>query len=141
MKLFDVTKIPLLHRAMDTYALRQKVIANNLANITTSGYRSKSVEFEQQLANAIRTPGATGSLTHDRHIPLGNDPGAGVQPSITDSSLTGSSGDPEFSNGVNDVDLEHEMAELAKNQIRFKFSSRLVAETFRGIQKSIRGTT
>lgn len=141
MKLFDGTKIPLLHRAMDAYALRQKVIANNLANITTSGYSAKSVEFEEQLASAMRTPGATGSVTHERHIPLGNNPGTGVEPTVTDSSLPGAAGDPESSNGVNNVDLENEMAELAKNQIRFKFSSRLVAETFRGIQKSIRGTT
>jgi flagellar basal body rod protein FlgB len=32
------------------------------------------------------------------------------------------------------------MAELAKNQIRFKFSSRLLGDAFKGMQKAIRGT-
>ncbi len=39
----------------------------------------------------------------------------------------------------NNVNIDNEMAELAKNQIRFKFSSKLLGETFRGLQKSIRG--
>ena len=34
---------------MDAYALRHKTIATNLANITTPGYRAKTVAFEDQL--------------------------------------------------------------------------------------------
>jgi flagellar basal body rod protein FlgB len=45
-----------------------------------------------------------------------------------------------IASGVNGVDIETEMAELAKNQIRFKYAAKLLGEQFRGIQKSIRGT-
>jgi flagellar basal body rod protein FlgB len=46
----------------------------------------------------------------------------------------------EMASGFNDVDIDHEMAELAKNQIRFKFGARIMGEMFKGIQKAIRGT-
>ncbi len=141
MKLFEATKIPVLHRALDTYALRQKVISGNIANIATAGYRAKTVEFEDHLATALRAGGGTGSgMTHAGHIPLSADSPSGVQPSVTDSRSPVGPGEDERTNGVNNVDLDNEMAELAKNQIRFKFSTRLIAETFRGIQRSIRGT-
>ena len=46
--LFDKTRIPLLGKALDAYALRHKVISSNIANVTTEGYHSKSVAFEDQ---------------------------------------------------------------------------------------------
>ena len=140
MKLFDVTKIPVLHRALDAYALRQKVIANNLANIATSGYRSKTVEFEEHLSSALRSDMPGAGTTNERHIPLMNDPGGDSALRIVDARSSNPLGGEDLASGVNDVDLDTEMAELAKNQLRFKFASRLIGESFRGLQKSIRGT-
>jgi flagellar basal-body rod protein FlgB len=141
VKLFEATKIPVLHRALDTYALRQKVISGNIANIATAGYRAKTVEFEDHLATALRAGvGTGGGVTHEGHIPLSADSLSGVRPLVTDSHPDARPGEDERSNGVNNVDLDNEMAELAKNQIRFKFSTRLITDTFRGIQRSIRGT-
>ena len=54
MRLFDGTKIPVLHRALDAYTLRQKVIAGNIANITTPGYKAQSVKFEDELSGVCR---------------------------------------------------------------------------------------
>jgi flagellar basal-body rod protein FlgB len=125
---------------LEAYALRHKTIATNLANITTTGYRAKAVQFEETLAGALQQNGGmTGVRTHKNHLPIGGGSVQGSQPQIVEASETGAAGDP-LASGVNDVDLDHEMAELAKNQIRFRFSARLLAETFRGIQKSIRGT-
>ena len=62
-----------------------------------------------------------------------------MYPRPVPKSLRPLTGDP-LASGVNNVDLDHEMTELAKNQIRFRFAARLMADTFRGIQKSIRGT-
>jgi flagellar basal body rod protein FlgB len=50
-----------------------------------------------------------------------------------------SAGDP-LASGINSVDIDQEMAELAKNQIRYKFSARLIGEAFRALQMSIRGS-
>lgn len=140
MSLFDSTKIPLLGKALDAYALRQKTSAANISNITTPGYKSQSVSFEEHLTSASHQ-GVVGGTTNKNHMRIGagnslND----VQPDIHDTGLDQPSGYNEMASGFNDVDIDFEMAELAKNQIRFKFGSRLLSESFKGIQKSIRGT-
>ncbi len=141
MKLFDVTNIPVLSKALDAYSLRHKAIASNIANINTAGYKPKTVTFEDQLSGALRTGSQPGALTNERHIPIGATDPSGIQPDVVETrSAYGSVNDP-LASGSNDVDIDAEMAELAKNQIRFKFSARLLADTFKGIQTSIRGTT
>lgn len=140
MKLFESTKVPVLSRALEAYALRHKTIASNLANITTTGYRAKGVKFEEQLAGALHQSEITGVRTHQHHMPIGESNILEVQPQIVEESqMNGRAGDQRAS-GTNDVDVDNEMAELAKNQIRFRYAARLLSDTFRGIQKSIRGS-
>ncbi len=140
MKLFDSTKIPLLSKALDVYALRQKVISSNIANITTEGYHSQRVSFEEEMSGALggsvvrpeaTEPGHIGSLTDASGLPE-----PAVLPVTAEHTLHE---DPKAS-GINDVDIDNEMAELAKNQIRFRFASRLLAATFKSIDDSIRGS-
>ncbi len=130
----------MLNRAMDAYALRHKTIATNLANITTPGYRAKTVSFEDQLSSAMQAPSFPGMVTDPRHIPFGAPSIASVQPQVEQPPVDANLQADATASGMNNVDLDQEMAELAKNQIRFRFSSRIIAETFRGLQKSIRGT-
>jgi flagellar basal-body rod protein FlgB len=141
--MYDRTNIPLLNKALDAYALRQKVSASNIANITTAGYKSQGVSFEEFLAAADKGSVVTGSGEHPRHLPLG----AGspfkiekVEPVVRELRENKPPGYNEMASGFNDVDIDHEMAELAKNQIRFKFGARIVGEMFKGMQKAIRGT-
>jgi flagellar basal-body rod protein FlgB len=42
-----------LERAMDGVMLRQRVAAQNIANVTTPGYQAQQVSFEDSLANAL----------------------------------------------------------------------------------------
>jgi flagellar basal-body rod protein FlgB len=135
LKLFEKTKIPFLESALSAYSLRNKVIATNVANINTAGYKAKAVAFEEHLTNAMSSPDVSGSVTHEGHIPL-NGPGFGSgSPQIIDEQ----GGMDDLPSGVNNVDMDHEMAELAMNQIRFRFAARLMSETFKQIEKSIRG--
>ena len=82
MKLFDGTKIPVLGRALDAYALRQKVIAGNLANITTPGYKAQSVKFDDELSGAMQPSSIPGMTTDARHMPIGAEADAGATPSV-----------------------------------------------------------
>ncbi|MDH3251195.1 MAG: flagellar basal body rod protein FlgB [Ignavibacteria bacterium] len=139
MKLFDKTRIPLLETALNAYALRNKVSAANIANVNTVGYKSKRVTFEEELAGAMNSGTVTSARTDSRHIPLGNaGPHENAAQVIEDRSGPGT-GTDELASGVNNVDIDQEMSELAKNQIRFRFAARLMSESFKGIQKSIRG--
>jgi flagellar basal-body rod protein FlgB len=135
VKLFEKTKIPFLESALSAYSLRNKVIATNVANINTAGYKAKAVSFEEQLTSALSSVGGGGSVTNEGHIPLSG-PGFGPgSPRIVDEP----SGPEDLPSGVNNVDVDHEMTELAMNQIRFRFAARLMSETFKQIEKSIRG--
>ncbi len=140
MKFLDSTKIPILTKALDAYSLRNKVISANIANIGTPGYKSKSVDFENALNNAMSGLELSGELTDKKHIPIGNV--AAPQTSLINvvDENPGTVDEEDMKSGINDVDIDNEMAQLAKNQIRFKYASRLLGESFRGIQKSIKGT-
>jgi flagellar basal-body rod protein FlgB len=141
MRLFDATKIPLLSKALDAYALRQKVTAANIANVTTPGYKSQRVSFEEQLGQAQQGLQLKGTHTNPNHLPLGDTGGLDhAEPEIHRTADDPPPGYNEMASGFNDVDIDHEMAELVKNQIRFKFSSRMLGDTFKGLQKAIRGT-
>ena len=63
-------RLPLLNRALDAYALRQRVVAENIPNATTPEYQPRRVRFEeffQQYADVV----ARGIRTDERHIPIG----------------------------------------------------------------------
>lgn len=140
MNLFENTRIPILSKALDAYSLRHQVISANIANIGTPGYKAQSVEFENALSTAMSGNVVAGQVTNERHI------GIGIKSTSLDGPISiventpGDLNEEQLKSGINDVDVDVEMAELAKNQIRFKYASRLLSDSFRGIQKSIRGT-
>lgn len=135
--LFNRTKIPLLEKALDAYSLRHKAIASNIANITTVGYKRIDIKFEDELRESLSGELIRGVRTNERHISIGSRDIREVEPEIVKENSMYNS-DP-LASGINNVDIDYEMVELAKNQIRYKLASRLIAESFRGIQKSIRG--
>ncbi len=141
MKLFDDTSVPILSKALDAYSLRHKVISSNIANIGTVGYKSRSVRFEEQLAGALSAQEIVPEATDSRHFGATESVTEEGTPQVVDAANDPSmDGDPTAS-GVNDVDIDKEMTELAKNQIQFKFATKLLGESFQNLEKSIRGTT
>jgi flagellar basal-body rod protein FlgB len=135
--LFNRTKIPLLEKALGAYSLRHKAIASNIANITTIGYKRVDVKFEDELRESLSGELISGVKTNEKHISIGVKDIREIEPELVQGNPLYNS-DP-LASGVNNVDIDYEMVELAKNQIRYKLASRLIAESFRGIQKSIRG--
>ena len=61
MTLFDSVSYVALNSAADGLALRQRVIANNIANIQTPGFLAGKVAFEKELAAAVK--GGSGAVT------------------------------------------------------------------------------
>lgn len=131
--LFTHTSIPLLSKALDAYALRHKVIANNIANITTPGYRRGEVEFEEELREALDGRAIKGRTSHPRHIPIGARSLDDVQPKVIVPD------DPSMASGLNNVSIEQEMAEAAKNQLRYQLAAQGIAGMFRALKLSITG--
>ncbi len=54
MPLFDNTQLA-LQRAISGAAMRQEVLANNLANAETPGFRRSDVDFHSTLAQAMKS--------------------------------------------------------------------------------------
>ena len=114
----DKTLIPILTRILDLGAVRHRVIAQNIANSSTVGYRKKSVEFEDSLRSMIDGSSVMGQPEEFKIVESSKKPDAGAP---------------------NNVDLSEEMADLAKNQLYYKFAVNLMKRQINGIKSSISG--
>ena len=128
--IFNKTKVPVLNAVLDVTQLRQRVLANNIANVSTKGYRKQSVRFQDYLNSFVRKPPVEGQTTDPRHIPI---PKPTRSPQVWEPE-TGLS-----DSGVNNLDIDKEMAELAENHLLFNVAARLLAGGFQGLKKSISG--
>ena len=132
-RLFQKAGIPLLQRSLNAASLRHKAIASNIANISTPGYQRKEVQFEEKLQESLLTKIISGKRTDSRHIPIGRSKYSDITPQVkVDES-------EELASGINNVDIDQEMADLAKNQIYFTGTATLMARKFRGLKAAISG--
>ena len=58
MSLFDNTQLA-IERAISGSGMRQEILANNLANAETPGFKRSDVDFHSTLAEALKTGNAT----------------------------------------------------------------------------------
>jgi flagellar basal-body rod protein FlgB len=126
------TNLPLYQKAMDAYSLRLKTISNNIANVGTREYQRKEVEFEQLLDDALNKPTLQGSRTSENHMKLGTD-------RIDELEAEVVTPEDNFSNGINNVNIDHEMIELSKVQMNDSFLAKSVSGFFRTMRSAIRG--
>ena len=68
MKIFDHT-MEMVHRTLDLRGARQRVIASNIANEETPGYRATDFNFLDSLQAAQRGQGPVGlAVTQGKHF-------------------------------------------------------------------------
>ncbi len=128
--LFDSGTMPVLRKALSAYAIRHRVIADNMANVATEGYRAKQVEFEDLLAAEDTLP-ISGLRTAPGHLPIGG-PSGNADPKIVDQNNG-------FDNGVNDVDVDREMVAIGENQLMYRMVTRLLHGRYQGLRTAITG--
>jgi len=131
--IFDQGNLPLLKRALSAYALRHRVIADNVANVSTPGYRAQEVRFEEFLAGEYDAVALPGSLTQPGHLPV-TEALPSATPRIEERSL-------DYDNGLNDVDVEREMLELGENQLMYQMATRVLSRKYQGLRTAITGNT
>jgi len=71
---------------LDAQQTKMDVIANNLANVSTNGFKRARAVFEDLLYQTIRQPGAQSS--QQTQLPSGLQLGVGVRPVATESIFT-----------------------------------------------------
>ncbi len=118
--------IKTLEKFIDYCAVKNKVISKNIANIGTENYRRQDVDFKTVLNNAGQI-----KATNPKHLKLPENNPNSFEIS-KDKSLDNVS-------GVNNVDIDKEMSELAANSIQFRFASRKIGDYYRGLQNVIKG--
>ena len=109
MNIFDDPTLTILQKGLDATSLRQKVIANNVANFNTPGFKKSYVSFEDQLKAAINNSGGPLKGTHAKHIGTAN---AAFSPEVKQVKGTTMRYDG------NNVDVDEEMVNLAATTIQ-----------------------
>ncbi|AQS59827.1 flagellar basal body rod protein FlgB [Desulforamulus ferrireducens] len=110
MNIFDSPMFTILQKGLDATSLRQRVIANNVANINTPGFKKSYVSFEDQLKAVIKNEGGTLKGTHAKHIGTASGPLIPEVKQVKDTTMRYDG---------NNVDVDEEMVNLAATTIQY----------------------
>ncbi|MGO4856814.1 flagellar basal body rod protein FlgB [Arthrobacter sp. 2MCAF14] len=111
--MFESVTSVALGSALDGLSLRQRTIANNIANINTPNYHAKRVQFEDALAASVSAGDGQ------------------TAPTVTASQ------EPTQLNG-NNVNLDTETLSNVDTVLRYQFASRAIGEQFTALRTAMR---
>ncbi len=113
------TNVVLLSKLLDLTATKNKVIANNIANVNTPGYKKSEVSFEKELLKAVESR----DINKIKNL----------QESISVSNATGTR-----KNG-NNVDLDQELVSFYQMSDRHNIYLEILSKKFTGMIAAIQG--
>jgi flagellar basal-body rod protein FlgB len=123
----------LLEKSLDATWKNNEAISQNIANVDTPGYKRKTVPFSEYLDEAMSKDTFTGRRTRPHHVSIGSSSDAEkAEPRIVQDD-TGLS----MRLDGNNVDIESEMASLAKNSIQYDTLTQSLNYRFRSIKSAI----
>ncbi|MDR1440481.1 MAG: flagellar basal body rod protein FlgB [Clostridiales bacterium] len=102
-------------KTLDAAWLRNEVLAHNIANVETPIYNRKDVDFESYLQSALGGD-LDDVIVHRRHQFR---MGASQDVSAVSAKVTEDYNTMAMRIDGNNVDVDEEMAEMAKNQIKY----------------------
>ncbi len=120
-----------LEQALNASMVQQRTITSNISNVDTPNYKRQTVSFQDNLQEA--TKNLQSYKSNPKHVPFSYEKNS-LNPVVkTDQSTVNQS------NG-NNVDMDVEMAELAKNQLWYNAMVEKTNSQFRDLQTAIRGS-
>jgi len=120
-----------LEKALDASWLRNEVIAHNIANADTPGYKKYRVEFEEELKSALEASTLKGKRTRPKHLDIGASSIDEVRPRVVRTDGT------QMREDGNNVDMDEEMTSLAKNAIMYNALVQKISGEFRKLKTVI----
>ena len=110
---------------------KNKVLSKNIANIGTENYKREDVVFKDLINKNMNE---TLRSTNPKHFSSDN-------PVLEESENYRTVYDSDNSgiSGINNVDIDKEMSELAETTLLYRFATRKVGDYFKNIQNVIRG--
>lgn len=122
--------INILGKSLEGLWLRNKAINQNIANADTPNYKRLTVNFEDSLRNAINNNRTTLNTTHKSHISPTRNVNE-IQPKIDiDRNYS-------YRFDGNNVDIDVESADLAKNSIMYNAVANQISGEFDKIKNVI----
>jgi flagellar basal-body rod protein FlgB len=121
--------------ALDVRARRTEVIANNLANADTPGFKARDLDFRTALARAAgeQVPGVHLSTTRAGHIGGNASAEATANPDLKYRTPLAPALDG------NTVDAQLEQAAFAENAVRYQATLTFLNSKFRSLMTAILG--
>ena len=123
MAWLDGVSVTLMNKNLDGLWTRQQEISDNIANVETPGYKSKTVRFEDQLKAVL-----SGSPANSKEAAAAIQ---NVQPEVTVSD------DKSIRADGNNVDAVKENIELVRTQMNYMYSLRELSDYFSRIRYAI----
>jgi flagellar basal-body rod protein FlgB len=113
----------ILEKMLDISAFRQKVLASNIANADTPGYKAKDISFQKELANLMDGPieGSAAGQPQKKSFEV-------LETVTTMSNRDG-----------NTVNLDIEMAKVAENTLLYNTAAQLMTTKTRMLKDVIKG--
>ncbi len=123
--------IGMLEAGMEGASRRQEALTNNIANVDTPGYKREDVEFKGMLAEKAGSDNIGGESlqrTNPRHLSGRRGDTAG------DNFAHFREEGTSLRHDENNVDIEREMAEMAKNELYFNTVAQQLDAKFNNLQ-------
>ncbi|GAB7079722.1 flagellar basal body rod protein FlgB [Megalodesulfovibrio paquesii] len=121
----------LVGKVMDMRMERQNVVMANLANLRTPGYKSMTLEFEEDLQAALnRDPKGKLARTSGEHLARKFDPNTFQDTYVKEFQ-------PHVVHGGDRVDLDKEMAVMSKNNMMYNALATVLKKHFEGMKTVI----
>ncbi|MEE8422940.1 MAG: flagellar basal body rod protein FlgB [Thermodesulfobacteriota bacterium] len=134
MQIFDKS-IDVLAKVLDLRVVRHDLLASNIANQDTPGYKAIDLDFEGAFQTSISREKAKLFLakTDKRHFPSSSS----FSPDKDVKVIQRPSND--FRYDQNNVKADVEMAKLTENALLYSASVRVLTHKFRRLAQAIRG--
>ncbi|QTH64650.1 flagellar basal body rod protein FlgB [Psychrosphaera ytuae] len=109
---------------------RAEVLASNIANADTPGYKAKDLNFADALSNAQKKSGYNMSRTHEKHYDLSIN--------MNSSTQFRNPMQPDTGDG-NSVDVQVERNNFMQNSMEYQMSLRFLNGKIKSLNKALSG--
>jgi flagellar basal-body rod protein FlgB len=118
------------HKAMQVRTERMEIIAGNLANADTPGYKAKDLDFQQVMKQAQTSRDHNLNRTHENHIKGSMKASGEVQYRVPHQPDTGDG---------NSVDVQMERNTFLDNGLRYQAGMEFLNGKIKGMKKALKG--
>ncbi len=134
-QMFANSTAPLLEQVVNFTEARHGVLAGNIANLDTPGYKTRDLSpqlFQEQLKDALEAQRQSPGQTSLGEMSSTGSRGSYEQLAKVDDSLTGM-----LRHDDNNASLEQQVTQISKNQAQHNLAINLMAQQFRLLRTAI----